>query len=494
MYNVLIVDDEPIERKGLRSVLENNGFVFNFYEAGNGKAALEILKNNVIDLMLTDIVMPHMDGITLIEKMRDSDIDTQVIIVSAYDHFTYAQRALSFDVGGYLLKPVDETEIVRTVSFVIGKINENQELDDDDSAERHKLLASIRFPSRWICVDIIGTFDLNRDEVYALYFTYGVEDINFSTAKLTAVLKKVFGSNIFILHVEMGECIIFGEEDTFDERKIEEAKYAVEQNGCTEIYFSLSGKINGNCCLNLIYEELRNTAKEAAFRGKIFSKVREEVDNSTSEGEFFSIAYELESQLKMGKFDKLHEIVESFCLKIGCNVKNSSSYSKYLAMEILSCFKKNGVLGQHDFNDFLEDIFKVKNLEELRGVLLSACDAVYKSNGSKEVKNKDIIAKIKEIVAEEYSNPELSLQSIAQRVYFHTAYLSTFFKNETGKNLIKYITSYRMEKAREMFENTDLKVQTVAKKTGYIDVPYFCTLYKKYFGITPSQYRKMVMK
>ena len=107
MYRVLVVDDEKIEREGIKFLLSREEGEFKISEASNGRQALEILRNEEIDLLLTDIKMPHMDGLELAKKAKEEKEELQIVIFSGYNDFSFAQEAIRYGVKEYVLKPVD---------------------------------------------------------------------------------------------------------------------------------------------------------------------------------------------------------------------------------------------------------------------------------------------------------------------------------------------------------------------------------------------------
>lgn len=123
MYNVLIVDDEKIEREGIRFLLSREEGDFHILEASNGKQALNVLRSENIDLLLTDIKMPHMDGLELSKRAKEENEELQIVIFSGYNDFTFAQEAIRYGVKEYVLKPVDPDIFHET----IGKIKQEIE-------------------------------------------------------------------------------------------------------------------------------------------------------------------------------------------------------------------------------------------------------------------------------------------------------------------------------------------------------------------------------
>ncbi len=123
MYRILIVDDERIEREGIQKLIVHHQLKLETVLAENGEAALEMIKNQHIDIMITDIKMPFIDGLELSEKARQWDQNLEIIIYSAYNEFEYARRALRTNVANYLLKPIQIKEFLHVVEQVIEACN-----------------------------------------------------------------------------------------------------------------------------------------------------------------------------------------------------------------------------------------------------------------------------------------------------------------------------------------------------------------------------------
>lgn len=135
MYKVLLVEDEPVIREGLKTMIERltTGFTVKA-EAQNGKEALRLLHSEMPDLIVTDIRMREMDGLSMIGKIREMYEDLPIIIISGYGDFQYAQKALKFGVSDYLLKPIDRVELVATFDKV-RKLLDLKNQDDGDRAQ-----------------------------------------------------------------------------------------------------------------------------------------------------------------------------------------------------------------------------------------------------------------------------------------------------------------------------------------------------------------------
>lgn len=153
MYTYLIVDDEMIERKGIRMLLSRMNIRENILEASNGEEALEVFEKEKIDVLLTDINMPFMDGIELLSRIHEAYPGTETVIFSGYDEFSYAKKAISYGVFAYILKPVNPEEFEKVVGEITEKLakSEREEKRKDESMEflrEHLLYLMVNGQSR----------------------------------------------------------------------------------------------------------------------------------------------------------------------------------------------------------------------------------------------------------------------------------------------------------------------------------------------------------
>ena len=153
MYTYLIVDDEMIERKGIRMLLARMNIRENILEASNGEEALEVFEKEKIDVLLTDINMPFMDGIELLSRIHEEYPGTETVIFSGYDEFSYAKKAISYGVSAYILKPVNPEEFKKVVGEITEKLakSEREEKRKDESMEflrEHLLYLMVNGQSR----------------------------------------------------------------------------------------------------------------------------------------------------------------------------------------------------------------------------------------------------------------------------------------------------------------------------------------------------------
>ena len=157
MKKILIVDDEPWIRQGIREQIDCETLGVQIIgEAGNGRLAIEVIKNDLPDIVLTDVRMPVMDGIELVEYIHRNDLRIKTVIISGYSEFDYAKKAIDYDVFSYLLKPIDDEELNNTIRQIVSKLDEEQQMG----------IIEYEYPNSRIKNFIYCIENLYKDEVF----------------------------------------------------------------------------------------------------------------------------------------------------------------------------------------------------------------------------------------------------------------------------------------------------------------------------------------
>lgn len=163
MYSILIVDDEQIERNGIKMLINKYGLELNLYEAENGKKALEFIEKNPVDILFTDIKMPFMDGLELAEKAKKLLPDLKIIIYSAYSEFNYARQAINIKVIHYILKPIKKDEFIKVMESVL----ESCRADEKEREERDRIICGyqkgVRYEKEKILSELINGIKATED-------------------------------------------------------------------------------------------------------------------------------------------------------------------------------------------------------------------------------------------------------------------------------------------------------------------------------------------
>lgn len=470
MYNILIVDDEKIERSGIRMLLKRMGIELGVFEACNGKQALEYLTSDKntgighIDILLTDVKMPFMDGIELIKNVMHNDISLKTIIFSGYNEFEYAKLAVKLGVKDYILKPVDPSEFSSTITGVITELDEEHKKDEDYNRQAN-------FIKQYYMYTLLNSGDasgiLDNGDFLAGYNRLALIEFNtdffgkYDTGE--DIFKEITGELDYqYLNLNpLQSVIIFSDKSlTADgnlDKNIEEMFTNIHDYIYRKtrqfMYIAVSGLFND-------YHELPQVmdAVDTLMNNKFYETGRYIFSDNISEDTPVLVQIDDDALMKQMKQDiKMKDITflrihfDALCKKYRGQSNFSHIYIKFVFSNLLKDFYDN--IPGADEAEFGREIETVKN---------------YIHN---------------------HYGEEIGAQQLADMVYLAPSYLSSLFKKETGQNLSKYIKQYRMEKAKELLTGTNMKIVNISEQVGYPNVSYFVQSFREYFGISPQKFR-----
>lgn len=418
MFNLLIADDEELERRAVKKVITNNfENVINIYEAKNGREAIEIGLNVNPDIVIADIKMPGINGLEAIKELKKSLNYTYFIILTAYDYFAYAKEAITNDVKDYMLKPFKKDELIKRINKAIEMLEEQKRNRTVEIELREKIYAMLPALENELVYAIISDNLKNID--YNAYLGY--LNINF----------------------DGGYCMIIRGDD--------------EVKGKVKNY--LEGFIKPNY----------NAVISSMFTNDIvmFIQSSSDLDEYTMKLEAVAFARKIADVIRK-KFDV------SIKVGIGKNYSSMERLSKSYKEALNALEFGEGDIKHYDDIKFSPD-FNSKILEP-------AIDK--KSNSDYD----ELLIKAKEFIEKNF-NKDITLEETASYVGVSSYYFSKIFKALVGKNYMDYVTDLRIEKAKDMMENTSESIKEICYEVGYNDPNYFSRVFKKIEGVTPSEYK-----
>jgi len=511
MYNVLIVDDEPMIREGLTTLIPWTSYGFNVIDsASNGKEALEKYHSHHIDLMIADIRMPEMNGITLIETIRQTDKDVHFIILSGYADFEYAKKAISARVTGYLLKPVDEDELVEYLEKLKKKLDQQQSLNQLKKSN-HTLLKN--------------KFILSLlQEEYSVYEQEELDYWQLTSKEYQIILVKFLSSNNIDIEeikqalaqsFEPDRGALFINDSTIgmivkDRPKTpESSQYLFETiKKIIHIYdpiMSMSEVVTSIEELSTAYRQAKELLEnhfyyeEKAFLNKDSKPfiARQQVRMESHEDyeallDTFAekIYFAIDITSHKGIEERLIEMAQ-LLVNEGCTEDEIKRYYFRLISTVLNkCSAEKPEIQSvlSDVSEGMMDIYKQINLPQL----MKYSEKLFtKIMSSLEYGDQhDQMKRLEDFILRNY-HKHLKLEMLAEIFNYNSAYLGKLFKNHTGEYFNTYLDKVRIENAKKLL-NKGLKVYQVAEQVGFTNVDYFHNKFKKYVGASPSAYRKKV--
>ncbi|UVI33167.1 response regulator transcription factor [Paenibacillus spongiae] len=513
MCKILIVDDEKFEREGVKFLIDKYNLDLEVYEADSGEKALAYMQHNPVEILFTDIRMKGMDGLQLAEQVREMKLPVKVIFMSAYGEFEYAKRAIDLKAIHYILKPVEVSEFLKVVSEVIEMVE--QERKDKEEQERVQEIygKGLRYERKIIFSQLLhgGNHDAEDEQVEpsgpAFKFTgskpvrmmmldtrerfFDLTGSEFD-ACLADLLDRPFDA------VNLNEC----QSLLFIEVSEGESDYDLESLGnrliqwfketyIRDVYIVCSGHIQHVGQIRDVYNEFESILECKFFNEQgIFMFTGSALSDDGSSIDVEQLLDEIRNDVERNEYSSVRTRFERLYDSLQGGRQVSSIYLKYICMEIVKSMY--GASSRKDANSFKNNvqlIYNTNKLSDLIKIMISVIDNSEFTDKNAPDSIRKVIDDVTKLIRSEYHR-DLSVEEIAEKVYLSPNYLSHLFKKHSGVSIIKFITSTRMEKAKQLLTQTNKKVADISEETGYSNVAYFCTLFKTYHGKTPTQFRE----
>lgn len=501
MYRILIVDDEKIERNGIKFLLNRMKFEVEIAEAENGKTAIEYLKNNKTDILLTDIKMPFMNGIELIQRIADDCIDMKIIIFSGYNDFEYARQAIKYGAMDYILKPVNPVEFETTIKKSIEELNqlnnEKQREGESLSFMREHLLYSLvnGQTKNELIRKTHGLLDINFIDLYHRMFLIEFKQDFFDKAgiEFEKTCKEYLKLDFQYLNLNPEQGLMLFKSNVFEEwENIGYNLYRfIHTTYGTECHIAISEEFSDGDMIPRCFSEMEFLMEQKFFQtnNHVYLNFKEETPQNFVEGDADTLSKQMIQDIKLKNISSLREHFAQFCNKYQEQIVFSQVYIKFRFSNLLKiCYENLPDMDEKKLNQEIDALFKANNLDSVMDIVACNIERLEKEFCKNKENYRREVEIIKQYIYHHY-NQELGVEQLANQIYMTPSYLSTIFKKETGQNLSKFIKSYRMEKAKEMLENTNERILSICTSIGYANVSYFCQSFREYFGISPQKYR-----
>lgn len=511
MYSVLIVDDEPTIREGLKTIInwEEEGYTV-IDTASNGREAIEKHHELNPDLTILDIRMPGLTGLEVIEHLRGEGKKGQFLILSGHADFDYAKKAISFGVGGYLLKPVDEEEMVDELARIKARLDKEhsvkQRNTNEDFFYREHVIESILYGGQVWSVEDVKKYDL----CWPSYQVVLIEVYNESSTHLSAEVKKEM-TDLLVLSKrgvvftagKYTGCLLKSPLLTREDRNrfYEETIVALKQFS-SPVYMAA-----GTCVLHI--EEIETSYKEALhlLEERFFFAEQSVLMRRDDKGLSMPIDEREEANVQELDEDKITDTLyyaldirskdllsrvlhqfKQFVIKEDYSeheIKNMIAKMAAVALNKLSLVNSETKRIATEHTAMLSALYQQPTLIALLDTLHLQFSELIQQLG---VNSKDTV--IKQMIDFIKRNPgdHLKLEVLAEVFNYNSSYLGKLFKNYTGESFNVFLDKVRMDKAKLLLEE-GRKVHQVSAEIGYANVDYFHTKFKKYMGISPSAYR-----
>lgn len=528
MYKVLIVDDEVLVRVGLKTTIdwEANGFTV-VAEASNGEQGFEQYKKHLPDVIITDIKMPKKDGLWLVEEVRKENKNAKILVLTCYDEFSYARKALKFGADDYILKSeVEDEELVAVMQSIKRKI-------DEYNKKRHiqvKDLMNINYVKRSILIDMIKA-DFNIDADLAercRSVDFPVTDTKLAFA-CVSICENAGQANRDLNPMKQTDNAVLNIlSDLLAEKDIE---YVFIYHEKEYVFFLSSPTISGaeinrlfaaaansvrqyfDCSLNIVYTDTFGDMNDSRIIYKDFIGKSQILfykgETSYYLSDINSISF---CEPNVFSLKKLHnrKIIEA----IG---QEDTAEAKALINESGCYFEQNNVIpsiAKIFYTNLMGDIFssyglflensksihnqqyyhyQIETSDHFQGIMQLLTDFI--SRVIDEIKqmrftnSKLLVNRALNFIHCHYEE-KISLEDVARELHLSKQYLCNTFKKETGENMSLYINKLRIEKAKNMLLESEVRIKEIFEAVGYSNQQYFSKVFKKITGMTIMEYKE----
>ena len=543
MLKIFLAEDEVVVRETIKRMIpwEELGFEL-VGEAADGEMALPLLLRQQPDLLITDIKMPFMDGLTLARLAKKEIPGLKVVILSGYDDFNYAKQAIGIGVEDYLLKPITKNALIERLSDIRSRYEhektqkeyyekfqrEMQAYEKNSSRDFFEALVGgsmdmmeVYKRAEKLGLDIVAEaynvliFTMNCDEDFSgqrdEYSSWEAESLelleNFFAGHSSAML---FRSNIFSYGV-----LLKGQRETIEENTracVDEIrKILSRQDGRREWFLAVGQSVERLSQIQKSY----HTASRAFSQRYLYDEnilyydEMETMEHPGGQAETEDNAYLqkvdvnalnpaiLQKFLSNGLQEETENFVKDYFYAIGQEPMESLVFRNYVILNVrfsvISFIKGLGCDTNEMESADTEEVLAEsgKNMESAiayaKKMISQAIEIRDQNSGNK---NRSILKTAVDFIDSHYMDEEISLNTVANVANVSSNHFSALFSQNMGQTFIEYLTSLRMNKAKELLRCTGMRSSEIAGEIGYKDAHYFSYLFKKTQGMTPSDYRK----
>lgn len=525
LYKIMLVDDEADAREAIARCInwEEIGFKV-VCEAENGEDALEKAEIYSPDVILTDIQMPFMDGLTFSKKVKDMLPDVKIIIFSGYDEFEYAQEAIRLEAEEYILKPINSEELVKVFERILKRLNDDFDkrhnidrltafYNDSLPILREQFMAGLlegRLTNDQI-VKLSSDYKLSLD--YAFYCVGIIQqdenketelplDMNLIGVSLKNMCEEKFkredgyicmnylGTVVVIAGLKSTQAVLSFITGLDQMCKLSNKQFGVDSvAGVGKVYGSLRdiSRSYAEAKEATLYRVLLD-GNQAIYIGDVEPRGSEVI--SLDEKLIDAFIKEIKVGTKESMSQAVDDIISHF-KRASFSISQLRLYCIELIIELNRLAEMYGAEEWENSDKLLKQAEELRSLEEIGDWLRDLSDKLMQSIR----RDRQDLARVfgenaKSYIGEHFRESGLSVDMICSHLGVGATYFSSVFKKETGMSFVAYLTKVRMDEAVRLLDTTEEKSYIIAGMVGYEEPTYFSYVFKKQFGVSPAKYRQ----
>ncbi|MFC0272322.1 response regulator [Metabacillus herbersteinensis] len=477
--NVMIVDDEMIERKAMKKFIQESfSYIQVVGEAANGRVAIELANELKPDLILMDIKMPGIDGLEAIRQIRTQHPSIKFIMVSAFDSFQYAKEAMKEGVKEYILKPSKKEETLEAILRVCKEI-EHEKLSESEAtkqvneskniSKQHLLTKIIQNDTtpeiKTLFYKLFPRVNSGFFQVFQASNTREIIDVLAKQSQYELIIKEQHADKVIVLFLTEKKAAHLIKADALTQARNITLTLKHVHIGIGHPYTDVEKLATSFQQASLSLAQLiQSTSVRYGFPI---------LEADTSERTLQRLENELLTEIEAGRIEGA---LNQFNLFYDYHQKSENQLLQW-AFKIKQILENQGI--------HLDDIkiLETESKEQFIDLVTRFCNGVILKKAGNE-----IITKAKTYIHEHYIQ-SLSLEEVAAHIGLTPTYFTKIFKEQTKLTFIDYVTTYRIERAKELLNTTNLSLKEIAFDVGYKDPNYFSRVFKKIAKCSPKKYR-----
>lgn len=543
MYKLLMVDDEEEVRRGIIEEIDWKTYGFKMVgEAENGMEALNMIDEVLPDVVITDIKMPSMDGLKLSEAIKKKNPTIKIIILTGFDQFEFAQKAVKLHIDEYLLKPVEAKEMINILQKVKLELDDEYAQKEDINLLREHYKKSLPvMKERFLNSIVTGNITKKQYEVKASKFNINLHGNGFVAAivsiesnkpkvkdkqediiehaapfenneyKIIAIINIInevlnkYGHGLSFVKEESIVILIHSnaiEENAVMSRALiylEEIRQNIEKYLSIQVTIGVGTVCKDVCDIHFSYQDAVLAIDYKIILGQ--NKIICIEDLEDRKPYRLDIDVNKQQQLirciKVGNRRDVEKIIESIFSELQTGNTAYIEYQIYL-LDILTILLKVMKDTKIDMKSIFDSDYNIigviqgfNNISEGREWFKKICLKVMEAISDIRTNSfNNLVEQAKEYILVHYAEIDLCVQQISDYLHLSTGYFSGLFKRETGTTCLNYIISTRISNAKRLLESTDMMIYQIAEAVGFGEPYYFSFCFKKKTGLSPRQYRK----
>ena len=531
MLKVFLAEDEFIIREGIKNNIDWQAHGYEFCgEASDGELAFPLIQKTRPDILITDIKMPFVDGLALSRLVKKELPETEIIILSGYEEFDYAKEAIQIGVARYLLKPINgETllqEIDSVAEIILGKQKEKEirekyqkEMEENSLRDQMDLFQhlvtgdcsmeellsvadklDLKIMAPWYSIVLLKIQSMKHDyEEYSGSIVVVDERIaKLAEPEHVLVFDRALEGRAFLFKADSEEELLAYQKEYLGDVKEVLSGYAnlryfggigTPVNRLREIPASFEDASHAfahrylvaeSCILDSSLLMQEGAVEQEDFR--ISAVNPEQIDRA-----------KMQEFLRTGDLDEVIYFVDEFFGKLDGGAMKSRIFRQYITMDAyfsIADFLKGLGLQKDEIEAPDQDSSILQDEKSAMDYIVRIMNkALVLREKKASSRYEDVVSEVIHYIEDNYAQEELSLNLLASHVNFSPNHLSMIFSQQTGQTLIRYLTDYRMNRAKELLRCSSKKSSVISMEVGYKDPHYFSYLFKKTQGMTPTQYR-----